>query len=120
MVLLFVVNLSKFVQKVVKFDLDSYLLIRFFDKFVYRNFKIIDLVCGVFIMQFFWVIKDFGDIWFGICVIGVGVFVNLVVFVKQVLDKVVVEDVFFYEYFQYMKSELKKVKVVVGEGDEEG
>jgi ribosome biogenesis protein MAK21 len=111
---LFAANLSKPAQKVAKPDLDSHSLIRFLDKFVYRNPR------GVSIMQPLRATKDFGDIWLGTRATGAGAPVNSAAFAKQASDKVAAEDVFFHEYFQHMKSEPKKAKAAAGEGDEEG
>ncbi|KAM5383898.1 hypothetical protein ACJA88_003053 [Fusarium oxysporum] len=52
-------------KKSLKPDLDSHSLIRFLDKFVYRNAKATDSSKGVSIMQPLRATKDAGDIWLG-------------------------------------------------------
>ncbi|KAL2207385.1 CBF-domain-containing protein [Sarocladium strictum] len=116
---LFAANLSKPAQKVAKPDLDSHSLIRFLDKFVYRNPKTTDSSRGVSIMQPLRATKDSSDIWLGTRAGSSAAPVNSAAFAKQASDKVAAEDVFFHEYFQHMKSEPKKPKAATAEGEED-
>lgn len=113
-------NLAKPAQKVAKPDLDSHSLIRFLDKFVYRNPKASDSARGVSIMQPLRATKDVGDIWLGTRAGGSAAPLNTAAFAKQSSDKVAADDVFFHEYFQHIKSEGKKPKAPgAGEDEEE-
>lgn len=102
--------MTKPAQKVAKPDLDSHSLIRFLDKFVYRNPKSTDTARGVSIMQPLRANKDLGDIWLGTRASAGATPVNTAAFAKQAANKVAAEDVFFHEYFQHMKTEPKKPK----------
>ncbi|KOS21077.1 Ribosome biogenesis protein MAK21 [Escovopsis weberi] len=110
-------------QKLAKPDMDSHGLIRFLDKFVYRNPKATDSARGASIMQPLRVVKDAGDIWLG----GAGgarastAKVNTAAFWNKKVEDVAAEDVFFHEYFQHVAKEPKAVaaKKADAEGGEE-
>ncbi|PNY23411.1 Ribosome biogenesis protein MAK21 [Tolypocladium capitatum] len=106
-------------RKVPKPDLESHSLIRFLDKFVYRNPKSTDSLRGASIMQPLRATKDLGDIWLGSR--GAGATappVNSAAFWKQKVGDVAAEDIFFHEYFQHASREPKQVKKE-GANDEE-
>jgi ribosome biogenesis protein MAK21 len=104
---------------VAKPDLDSHSLIRFLDKFVYRNPKTTDSSRGVSIMQPLRATKDSSDIWLGTRAGSSAAPVNSAAFAKQASDKVAAEDVFFHEYFQHIKSEPKKPKAATAKSEED-
>lgn len=104
--------------------MESHSLIRFLDKFVYRNAKTTDSARGMSIMQPLRATKDSGDIWLG----GYGARasatqVNSASFWNKKVDDVNVEDVFFHEYFQHMskppKESVKPTQAVGEDEDEE-
>ncbi|KAG8675452.1 hypothetical protein FPOAC1_001431 [Fusarium poae] len=98
-------------KKSLKPDLDSHSLIRFLDKFVYRNAKSTDSSKGMSIMQPLRVAKDVGDIWLGSRAAGgVTTAVNSSAFWKKKAEEVAAEDVFFHEYFQQIDKEGKETK----------
>ena len=92
-------------------DLDSHSLIRFLDKFVYRNPKASDTSRGVSIMQPLKANKDSGDIWLGSRGASTaGTQVNTAAFWNKKAQDVAAEDVFFHEYFQNVPREPKTKK----------
>ena len=98
-------------KKSLKPDLDSHSLIRFLDKFVYRNAKSTDSSKGVSIMQPLRATKDSGDIWLGSRAAGgATTAVNSSAFWKKKAEEVAAEDVFFHEYFQQIDKEGKETK----------
>ncbi|KAJ4272354.1 RNA-binding ribosome biosynthesis protein mak21 [Fusarium torreyae] len=98
-------------KKAQKPDLDSHSLIRFLDKFVYRNAKATDSSKGVSIMQPLRAAKDVGDIWLGSRGAGAATTsVNSASFWKKKTEDVAAEDVFFHEYFQQVDKEGKETK----------
>lgn len=98
-------------KKSLKPDLDSHSLIRFLDKFVYRNAKSTESSKGVSIMQPLRASKDVGDIWLGSRAAGgATTAVNSSSFWKKKADEVAAEDVFFHEYFQQIDKEGKETK----------
>ncbi|RGP73636.1 hypothetical protein FLONG3_6286 [Fusarium longipes] len=98
-------------KKSLKPDLDSHSLIRFLDKFVYRNAKSTDSSKGVSIMQPLRAAKDIGDIWLGSRAAGgTTTSVNSSAFWKKKAEEVAAEDVFFHEYFQQIDKEGKETK----------
>lgn len=108
--------------KMQKPDLDSHSLIRFLDKFVYRNAKSSDGAKGVSIMQPLRATKDSGDIWLGSRGAGAsGTQVNSAAFWNKKAEEVAAEDVFFHEYFQNIGKEPKdkKKKTPAAEEDDE-
>ncbi|KAF5025267.1 hypothetical protein F66182_2652 [Fusarium sp. NRRL 66182] len=107
-------------KKAQKPDLDSHSLIRFLDKFVYRNPKAGDSSKGASIMQPLRATKDVGDIWLGSRAAGgATTSVNSSAFWKKKVEDVAAEDVFFHEYFQQVDREGKEKKKAkaVGEGE---
>lgn len=110
-------------SKVQKPDLDSHSLIRFLDKFVYRNPKATDSARGASIMQPLRATKDLGDKWLGSRPAGSAIAatsVNSMAFRNKKHADVAAEDVFFHEYFQHVTKEPKKPKASKAEdGDEE-
>lgn len=109
-------------KKVEKPDLESHSLIRFLDKFVYRNPKSTDGAKGASIMQPLHAGKDLGDIWLGSRGAGTGTTqVNTAAFWNKKVEDVAAEDVFFHEYFQTMSKEPKKPKAkTTDDSDSEG
>jgi ribosome biogenesis protein MAK21 len=109
-------------KKSLKPDLDSHSLIRFLDKFVYRNPKANDSSKGVSIMQPLRAAKDIGDIWLGSRGAGgVTTSVNSSAFWKKKSEDVAAEDVFFHEYFQQVGKEGKETKKKAkAAGDDDG
>lgn len=110
--------------KMQKPDLDSHSLIRFLDKFVYRNAKSTDGAKGVSIMQPLRATKDSGDIWLGSRGAGTaGTQVNSAAFWNKKAEDVAAEDVFFHEYFQNIgkqpKDRRKKTGAEADQVDEE-
>ncbi|KAJ4151370.1 hypothetical protein LMH87_012072 [Akanthomyces muscarius] len=110
--------------KMKKPDLDSHSLIRFLDKFVYRNAKSTDGAKGVSIMQPLRATKDAGDIWLGSRGAGAaGTQVNSAAFWNKKAEDVAAEDVFFHEYFQNIgkqpKDKKKKAAAGAQQADEE-
>ncbi|WKT38767.1 CCAAT-binding factor [Fusarium oxysporum f. sp. vasinfectum] len=98
-------------KKSLKPDLDSHSLIRFLDKFVYRNAKATDSSKGVSIMQPLRATKDAGDIWLGSRGAGGAVSsVNSSAFWKKKAEDVPAEDIFFHQYFQQVDKEGKETK----------
>lgn len=109
-------------EKAQKPDLDSHSLIRFLDKFVYRNPKATDTSKGVSIMQPLRAARDVGDIWLSSHGPAASVpLVNSSAFWKKKVESVAAEDVFFHEYFSQVDKEGKpaKKKAVAAAGDEE-
>ncbi|KAG9253587.1 ribosome biogenesis protein MAK21 [Emericellopsis atlantica] len=110
--------------KATKPDLDSHSLIRFLDKFVYKQPKATDSARGVSIMQPLKATKDLGDIWLGSRAAGAApTSVNSATFKDKKSEDVAAEDVFFHKYFQQAGKEGKKpAKKTAGAGadDEEG
>ncbi|KYK55957.1 CCAAT-box-binding transcription factor [Drechmeria coniospora] len=104
-------------------DLESHTLIRFLDKFVYRNPKSTDSARGASIMQPLRTTKDSGDIWLGgRSASASAVSVNSAAFWNKKIESVAAEDVFFHEYFQHIPKEPagKKAKQSVAEDGENG
>ncbi|KAF4451036.1 hypothetical protein F53441_5935 [Fusarium austroafricanum] len=98
-------------KKSLKPDLDSHSLIRFLDKFVYRNAKATDSSKGVSIMQPLRAAKDVGDIWLGSRGAGgATTSVNSSAFWKKKAEDVAAEDAFFHQYFQQVDKEGKETK----------
>ncbi|KAM5367843.1 hypothetical protein ACJZ2D_009848 [Fusarium nematophilum] len=98
-------------EKAQKPDLDSHSLIRFLDKFVYRNPKAGETSKGVSIMQPLRATKDVGDIWLGSRGPGAATpSVNSAAFWKKKVEDVAADDVFFHEYFQQVDREGKETK----------
>ncbi|KAG6006285.1 hypothetical protein E4U21_007167 [Claviceps maximensis] len=109
-------------KKVQKPDMESHTLIRFLDKFVYRNPKSTDTSRGASIMQPLRAAKDSGDIWLGSKGAGsMSAPVNSAAFWKKKTEDVAVDDVFFHEYFQHAGKEPKAAaaKKKQAEADEE-
>lgn len=108
-------------QKVQKPDLDSHSLIRFLDKFVYKNPKAADTARGVSIMQPLKATKDLGDIWLGSRAAGSGpTSVNSAAFWNKKSEDVAAEDAFFHQYFQHAAKDPKKPSTAAtGEEDDE-
>ncbi|OAQ64193.1 CCAAT-box-binding transcription factor [Pochonia chlamydosporia 170] len=107
-------------KKVQKPDMESHTLIRFLDKFVYRNPKSTDAARGVSIMQPLRATKDLGDIWLGSRGAGAASApVNSAAFWKKKAEDVAAEDVFFHEYFQHVAKEPKPITKKDSEEDEE-
>ncbi|KHN98556.1 CCAAT-box-binding transcription factor [Metarhizium album ARSEF 1941] len=93
-------------KKVQKPDMESHTLIRFLDKFVYRNPKSTDSARGVSIMQPLRATKDLGDIWLGSRGVGAtSAPVNSAAFWKKKAEDVAADDIFFHEYFQHVAKE---------------
>lgn len=88
--------------------MDSHSLIRFLDKFVYRNAKATDSARGVSIMQPLRATKDSGDIWLGSRGGAAATSVNTSTFWNKKVADVAAEDVFFHEYFQNMSRQPKQ------------
>ncbi|KAK5987671.1 Ribosome biogenesis protein NOC1 [Cladobotryum mycophilum] len=110
-------------QKLAKPDLESHSLIRFLDKFVYRNAKTTDSARGASIMQPLRATKDLGDIWLGTGgARSAPTKVNSAAFWKKKVEDVAAEDVFFHEYFQHVSKEPKEITQsapATGDDDEE-
>lgn len=101
-------------------DLESHSLIRFLDKFVYRNAKAADSTRGTSLMQPVKVKKDLGDIWLGSRGTGAAAdAVNSPAFWKKKAEDVAAEDVFFHEYFQHVAKEPKPAAASAPADDEE-
>ncbi|PQK09342.1 hypothetical protein BB8028_0001g14120 [Beauveria bassiana] len=110
-VTVFAAGLVNKAAKMQKPDLDSHSLIRFLDKFVYRNAKATDGAKGVSIMQPLRATKDSGDIWLGSRGAGAtGTQVNSAAFWNKKAEDVAAEDVFFHEYFQNIGKEPRNKK----------
>ncbi|EGX90225.1 CCAAT-box-binding transcription factor [Cordyceps militaris CM01] len=110
-VTVFAAGLVNKAAKMQKPDLDSHSLIRFLDKFVYRNAKSTDGAKGVSIMQPLRATKDSGDIWLGSRGAGTtSTQVNSAAFWNKKAEDVAAEDVFFHEYFQTIGKEPKHKK----------
>lgn len=109
-------------QQVQKPDLESHSLIRFLDRFVYRNPKSTETARGASIMQPLKAAKDVGDIWLGSKGAGSAApSVNSSAFRTKRAEDVAAEDVFFHNYFQQVGKESKKsAKTAQAEGDAEG
>lgn len=121
-VAVFAANLTKPAQKVAKPDLDSHSLIRFLDKFVYRNPKATDSARGASIMQPLRSTKDLGDIWLGTRAAGLSAPVNSAAFMEKKSEDIAAEDAFFHEYFSHMakdSKEKKKQPKTSGEDDDD-
>lgn len=108
-------------QKAQKPDLDSHSLIRFLDKFVYKNPKTADTARGVSIMQPLKATKDLGDIWLGSRAAGSGpTSVNSAAFWNKKSEDVAAEDAFFHKYFEHASKDHKKPsKAAAGGVDED-
>jgi ribosome biogenesis protein MAK21 len=106
-------------KKALKPDLDSHSLIRFLDKFVYRNPKAADSTRGSSIMQPLRASKDLGDIWLGSRGGPQEVSVNSSAFRSKKAEDVAAEDVFFHEYFQHAAREPKKQSKASADGEDE-
>lgn len=110
-------------QKMLKPDMESHSLIRFLDKFVYRNAKATDSR-GASIMQPLKAAKDIGDIWLGSGRTSASTTqVNSAAFWNKKPEDVAAEDVFFHKYFQHVakegKESTKKKASAAGEDGEE-
>ncbi|KAL7892549.1 CBF/Mak21 family domain-containing protein [Trichoderma sp. SZMC 28014] len=107
-------------QKMMKPDMESHTLIKFLDKFVYRNAKASD-TRGASIMQPLKAAKDIGDIWLGGGRSSASTTqVNSAAFWNKKADDVAAEDVFFHKYFQHVSKEPKEsTKKARATGDEE-
>ncbi|EQK99643.1 CCAAT-box-binding transcription factor [Ophiocordyceps sinensis CO18] len=93
-------------RKMPKPDLESHSLIRFLDKFVYKNPKSTDGARGVSIMQPLRASKDLGDIWLGSKGAGATATpLNSSTFWKKKVEDVAAEDIFFHEYFQHNEED---------------
>lgn len=100
--------------------MESHSLIRFLDKFVYRNAKATDGGRGASIMQPLRATKDHGDIWLGSRGAGsVSTSVNSSTFWNKKVEDVAAEDVFFHNYFQNMAHEPKQRVAKTGKAGEE-
>lgn len=97
-------------DKALKPDLDSHSLIRFLDKFVYRNAKASDSSKGTSIMQPLRAAKDIGDAWLGSRGPASSASVNSASFWKKKVENVAAEDIFFHQYFQQMSKEEKDAR----------
>lgn len=107
-------------------DLESHSLIRFLDKFVYKNPKATESTRGASIMQPMQAASDAAGGWLG----GKGGMaaappVNSAAFWKKRADEVAAEDIFFHEYFHNVsvkepKAKSAKVKASDAEQVEEG
>lgn len=120
-VTVFAAGLLDKAAKMQKPDLDSHSLIRFLDKFVYRNAKASDGSKGVSIMQPLRATKDTGDIWLGSRGAGAtGTQVNSAAFWSKKVEDVAAEDIFFHEYFQNIGKDPKdrKKKKAAAEADD--
>ncbi|KAF3075724.1 Ribosome biogenesis protein [Trichoderma lentiforme] len=109
-------------QKMLKPDMESHSLIRFLDKFVYRNAKATD-ARGASIMQPLKAAKDIGDIWLGSGRTSSSTTqVNSAAFWNKKAEDVAAEDVFFHKYFQQIAKEGKETtkKAAAGDEDDEG
>ncbi|KID99416.1 CCAAT-box-binding transcription factor, partial [Metarhizium majus ARSEF 297] len=107
-------------KKVQKPDMESHTLIRFLDKFVYRNPKSTDSARGVSIMQPLRATKDLGDFWLGSRGPGTASApVNSAAFWKKKVEDVAADDVFFHEYFQHVAREPKPTTKKANEEEEE-
>ncbi|KAH6895144.1 CBF/Mak21 family-domain-containing protein [Thelonectria olida] len=107
-------------EKAQKPDMDSHSLIRFLDKFVYRNPKAADASKGVSIMQPLRANKDLGDIWLGSRGPGASApSVNTSTFWNKKVENVAAEDVFFHEYFSHVEKEGKPTQKKAATGDDE-
>ncbi|OLN94256.1 Ribosome biogenesis protein MAK21 [Colletotrichum chlorophyti] len=113
-------------KQIAKPDLESYSLIRFLDKFVYRNPKLTETSRGASIMQpvrnpdsdSIWLTKRTGG--------SATAPINSANFWNKKVEQVAAEDIFFHEYFKQAgksteksKKESKPSSVVPDEGDEE-
>lgn len=106
--------------KMAKPDLESHSLIRFLDKFVYKNPKSTDGARGVSIMQPLRATKDLGDMWLGSKGAGATAApLNSATFWKKKVEEVAAEDIFFHEYFQHVAKDTKEPSTEAGDGDEE-
>ena len=102
--------------------MDSHSLIRFLDKFVYRNAKSTDSGArGVSIMQPLRATKDLGDMWLGSrsAVSAAAPSVNSSAFWNKKAEDVSAEDAFFHSYFQYVAKEPKKPSQPTAQAAEE-
>ena len=107
-------------KKVQKPDMESHTLIRFLDKFVYRNPKATDSARGVSIMQPLRAAKDLGDTWLGSRGAGAtSAPVNSAAFWNKKAQDVAADEVFFHEYFQNVSKEPKKVKTATDKATDE-
>lgn len=98
-------------QKMAKPDMESHSLIRFLDKFIYRNPKTTDSARGTSIMQPLRATKDAGDLWLGGRGAGASSApVNSAAFWNKKAEDVAAEDVFFHQYFQQAAKEPKGLK----------
>lgn len=100
--------------------MESHTLIRFLDKFVYRNPKSTDSARGVSIMQPLRATKDLGDFWLGSRGPGTASApVNSAAFWKKKVEDIAADDVFFHEYFQHVAREPKPTTKKANEEEEE-
>ncbi|PHH63709.1 hypothetical protein CDD81_5581 [Ophiocordyceps australis] len=105
-------------RKLHKPDLESHTLIRFLDKFVYKNPKTGDTSRGTSIMQPLRAAKDVGNMWLGSrSATSLVTHVNSAAFWSKKADEVAAQDVFFHQYFQHLPATAakKKTKQPVGE-----
>lgn len=100
--------------------MESHSLIRFLDKFVYRNAKATD-ARGASIMQPLKAAKDIGDIWLGSGRTSSSTTqVNSAAFWNKKAEDVAAEDVFFHNYFQHVAKEPKESsKKAQGAGEDD-
>ncbi|KAL6896238.1 CBF/Mak21 family domain-containing protein [Trichoderma longibrachiatum] len=107
-------------QKMLKPDMESHTLIRFLDKFVYRNAKASDSR-GASIMQPLKAAKDIGDIWLGGGRTSSSTTqVNSAAFWNKKPEDVAAEDVFFHKYFQHVAKEGKQPTKKASAAGEDG
>ena len=102
--------------------MDSHSLIKFLDKFVYRNPKATDSGArGVSIMQPLRATKDLADMWLGSrsAVSAAAPSVNSSAFWNKKAEDVSAEDAFFHSYFQYVAKEPKRTSQPTAEAAEE-
>ncbi|XP_044718137.1 CBF/Mak21 family domain-containing protein [Hirsutella rhossiliensis] len=108
-------------RKMPKPDLESHSLIRFLDKFVYKNPKSTHGARGVSIMQPLRATKDLGDVWLGSKGAGATTApLNSATFWKKKVEDVAAEDIFFHEYFQHVSRDTKEpLAKAPADGDDE-
>lgn len=98
--------------------MEAHSLIRFLDKFVYRNAKATD-ARGASIMQPLKAAKDIGDIWLGSGRTSSSTTqVNSAAFWNKKAEDVAVEDVFFHKYFQHVAKEPKESTKAAAAGED--
>ncbi|KAF4123314.1 ribosome biogenesis protein MAK21 [Geosmithia morbida] len=120
-VAVFALALTDKTREVTKPDIDSHSLIKFLDKFVYKEPKANESSRGVSIMQPLKATRDEGDIWLGRRGAASAVTsVNSNAFKGKKPDEVSAEDVFFHKYFQHASKEPRKAaSKVAGDEDED-